>query len=83
VAFSHHFFVLFRAVQVIKTREESNPAFSFLFDLEGAEGQYYRWRTYGERVWVCMYVYSARCPDTVGYLSTAVLKQFWRARRSL
>jgi hypothetical protein len=28
-------------------REESNPQFSFLFDLESPEGQYYRWRTYG------------------------------------
>jgi hypothetical protein len=38
-----------RIAQVIKTREEGNPAFSFLFDLDGAEGQYYRWRTYGEK----------------------------------
>jgi hypothetical protein len=50
---SYHYFTDFSCVcchlplQVIKTREEGNSSFSFLFDLDGAEGQYYRWRTYG------------------------------------
>jgi hypothetical protein len=39
--------VFLSIIQAVKLREESNPQFSFLFDLESPEGQYYRWRTYG------------------------------------
>lgn len=36
-------------MQSIKVREEANPMFSFLFELDSAEGVYYRWRTFGEQ----------------------------------
>lgn len=44
-SFHLHFF---SELQNIKVREEGNPIYAFLFDLDCQEGQYYRWRTFGK-----------------------------------
>ncbi len=55
---SFHFpFPVIYFLQNLKVREEGNPIYAFLFDLDCQEGQYYRWRTFGKHVLVRYFLF--------------------------
>lgn len=55
-------------------REEGNPIYAFLFDLDCQEGQYYRWRTFGKYLLVRCFLQV--CSFFLAFLSSVLAYEY-------